>query len=124
MTALDDARTLLAVACRRPLSATSRVSLNAVRAALLFYRSQCIAGDPVPGFEPSGSAVSLLTRCEGCINQLLARPENTTPQTKMLRGCLKRVADVRKRLETTSSLGAVAAAFDCRAAQLPTGDRV
>lgn len=124
MTALDDARTLLAVSCRRPLPSGAGVSLNVVRGALLFYRSQCIAGDPVPSFEPSGPTASLLHRCEGCINQLLSRPENTTPQTKMLRGCLKRVADVRKRIETTSSLGAVAAAFDCRAAQLPTGDRV
>jgi hypothetical protein len=124
MTALDDARTLLAVVCRRPLPAGAGISLNVVRGALLFYRGQCVAGEPVPGFEPSGPTPSLLTRCEGCIKQLLSRPENNIPQTKMLRGCLKRVADVRKRLETTSSLGAVAAAFDCRAAQLPTGDRV
>jgi len=123
MTALDDARTLLAVACRRPLPAGAGVHLNVVRGALLFYRAQCVAGEPAPGFEPSGPTPSLLLRCEGCINQLLSRPENTTPQTKMLRGCLKRVADVRKRLERTVNLGAVAAAFDCRAAQLPVGDR-
>lgn len=121
---IDEIRALLALVQRRAVLRTrDERELGIVRGALLFYRSERFPSEAVADLpDPVSNIGLMLSRAERSLEALAAGVGNTRPQLRMLRGCLEKVRRVARTLEP-HNLGA-SAAFDWRAAQMPTGDRV